>query len=57
MESVDSDVNSVDEEFSLMNDYDSSNFDKKSGSTNTGFDESEDTRSELKFDEGIIFYK
>lgn len=55
METVDSDVNSTDEEYCLLNDCDSSNFDKKSGSntnSTTGFDETEDTRSELKFDEG-----
>lgn len=54
MESLDSDVNSVDEEHSLLTD--SSNLDKKYGSTNTttGFDENEDTRSELKFDEGSV---
>lgn len=53
MESVDSDVNSVDEEVSLLNDSDCPNSDRrKSASTTTGFDETEDTRSELKFDEG-----
>lgn len=54
MDSVDSDVNSVDEEVSLLNGCDSLNLDKKSGSSTTGFDETEDTRSELKFDEGSI---
>lgn len=57
MESVDWDGNSVDEEISLLNESDSSNLDKKSGSTTTGFDESDDTRSELKFDEGKVCYE
>lgn len=57
MESIDSDVTSADEEVSLLNDYDSPNLDKKSVSTTTGFDETEDTRSELKFDAGCIDFE
>lgn len=50
MENLDSDVASVNEETALFNDYDSLNVARKSESA--GFDE--DTRSELRFDEGEL---
>lgn len=52
---ISSEVTSVDEEnSSLMFNDDSSNFDKTSDLAvdSNGYDENEDTRSELKFDDG-----
>lgn len=55
MQSVDSDVLSLDEETSLSNDC-CNDFasDKKSSSSTTGFDEPDEDRPELKFDKGTV---